>query len=178
MKKLITTIAALSAMAVLSVSAFAAAAGSDTIDDAIGENGSHDVAVKYDDSTNKTVYSVDIVWGAMQFNYSAGTWDPDTHTYAADGNAGFTPAAEDDDKVTVTNHTNKELEATVAYAQDASHTDITGAVTPDDPTTIATAVGTAVDAAPNQVFQLALSGAPAAQLPTYTKVGTLTVTLA
>jgi len=181
MKKIITSIIAVSMMAAISVPAFAAdTPASNTVTDItdLGDLGNHDVEVKYDDSTNETIYSIDIVWGAMQFNYSAGTWDPATHSYKNDDNsAGFTPVEEGADKVTITNHTNKALKATVAYSAEATYNGITGTVTPADATEIATAVKTAVADAPSKEFKLELGGAPADQIADYTKVGTLTITL-
>ncbi len=185
MKKVITSILAVSMLGAMSVTAFAGETPStptpETVTDFtnLGTAGNHEVQVKYDDSTNTTVYSVDIVWGDMQFDYSAGTWNPTTHSYTADANAGFKAAAEGGDKVTITNHTNKAVTATVAYTSEASYsTAITGAVTPAAATEIATAVGTATANAPKQEFTLALTGTPAAQLASYTKVGTLNITLA
>ncbi len=185
MKKVITSILAASMLGAMSITAFAGETPSTptptTVTDItnLGDNGSHDVKVKYDDSTNTTIYSVDIVWGDMQFDYSAGTWNPTTHSYSSDATAGFKAAAEGGDKVTITNHTNKAVTATVAYTSEASYSSaITGTVTPADATEIATAVGTETSAAPKQEFTLALGGAPADQLASYTKVGTLNITLA
>ncbi len=184
MKKVITSILAASMLGAMSVTAFAGETPStptpETVTDFtdLGTAGNHEVQVKYDDSTNTTVYSVDIVWGDMQFNYKAGTWNPATHSYTADATAGFTAATTGGDKVTITNHTNKAVTATVAYTQEASYNAITGSVTPAAATEIATAVETAVADAPKQEFTLALGGAPADQLTTYTKVGTLNITLA
>lgn len=177
MKKVITSILAVSMLGAMSVTAFAATDNT-TLEGGTSGGKTHDVEVKYDDSTNKTIYSVDIVWGDMQFDYSAGTWNPTTHSYSSDATAGFTAAAEGGDKVTITNHTNKAVTATVAYTSEASYTAISGTVTPADATPIATAVGTETSAAPKQEFTLALGGAPADQLASYTKVGTLNITLA
>lgn len=118
MKKLITSIIAASMTAALSVSAFAAD-GDPVTANTTGEAGSKEIQVKYDDSANTTVYSVDIVWGKMQFNYSAGTWDPASHSYnSGEGSgAGFTVVEEGGDKVTIKNHTNKAVTATVAYTK-------------------------------------------------------------
>ncbi len=174
MKKVITSILAVSMLGAMSVTAFAA--DNTTLEGGTTGDTSHDVQVKYDDSTNTTIYSVDIVWGDMQFNYSAGTWDPAQHKYT--GDTGFTPkTADTGNKVTITSHTNKELTASVAYANAGSY-NLTGTITPSGDQTIATAVGTTTDNPPKQEFTLALSGTLSAELADYTKVGTLTITLA
>lgn len=66
------------------------------------------------------VYKVDVAWGNMEFVYNAATikktWDPSTHTYKEE-----TPEVKgswsndlNSNKVTVTNHSNKALTATVS----------------------------------------------------------------
>ena len=72
-----------------------------------------------------TVYSVDVEWGAMTFQYETGSWDPDTHT-AATGR-GWVVYDNVNDKVlgdvqdainriTVTNHSNAAVYAKLTYA--------------------------------------------------------------
>ncbi len=90
----------------------------------------------------ETVYSVDVEWGAMTFQYETGRWDPDTHTMGAgrgwlvydnensevkvlDNN---TPDDQSDDildvqdainRVTVTNHSNAAVYAKLTYTDGA-----------------------------------------------------------
>ena len=88
-----------------------------------------------------TVYSVDVEWGAMTFQYENSTWDPETHT-SKDG-AGWQVYDSEADKVVVgddgtavtehaineikvTNHSNAGVWATLDYAGEAAYTDIKG----------------------------------------------------
>lgn len=88
-----------------------------------------------------TVYSVDVEWGAMTFQYENSTWDPKTHT-SKDG-AGWQVYDSVNDKVKVddkgaavtedaineikvTNHSNDKVWATLSYAKEAAYTDTDG----------------------------------------------------
>ncbi len=62
--------------------------------------------------------SVDISWGAMEFTYSDGTWDPQLHEYV---NPGWTVDEEDGDKVTVTNKSNVSLKAEVSFTPNSNY---------------------------------------------------------
>ena len=91
-----------------------------------------------------TVYSVDVEWGAMTFQYENSTWDPETHTsqpgagwQVYDSEADKVVVKDDGTKVTehaineikVTNHSNAGVWATLTYAGEATHTDTTGTFT-------------------------------------------------
>ncbi len=76
------------------------------------------------------VYSVDVEWGAMTFEYEASSWDPDTHT-AKDG-AGWVvydtatdkelgDAQDAINRVTVTNHSNAAVYAKLTYTGEAAY---------------------------------------------------------
>ena len=73
------------------------------------------------------IYSVQIEWGAMQFEYDYGSkWNPATHTYVAGNsgsrNGGWVASHLDgsNDKITVTNDSNYPISATFTYS-DSSH---------------------------------------------------------
>lgn len=73
-----------------------------------------------------TVYRVDITWGAMEFTYtdvSKDGWDTGTHQYNS-----VVPAAwswtDDTNKITVTNHSNTAVDASLAYQNNPGY-DIT-----------------------------------------------------
>lgn len=61
------------------------------------------------------VYSVDIVWGSMEFNYEvpAPIWDPVTHTYQDANEAGIWTCADGANKVTVHNRSNADVSVSV-----------------------------------------------------------------
>lgn len=72
---------------------------------------------------NAAVYKIDIAWGAMQFEFKndANNWDPDTHQYVTDEGTnkewiidGYVNG--ENNKITLTNHSNARVNATFAYA--------------------------------------------------------------
>lgn len=95
----------------------------------------------YGFTQDSTVYSVDVEWGAMTFQYENSTWDPENHksipgagwqvydsvndkvVVGADGKA----VKEDViNEIKVTNHSNAGVWATLTYAGEADHSDTTG----------------------------------------------------
>ena len=82
MKKILGLMIAVLLIATLTVSAVAA-----TIETATGSD-SADVKGKYVASTRTDVYSVEISWGAMEFDYEEGgeAWNTETHKWEADPN--------------------------------------------------------------------------------------------
>ena len=156
----------------------------DTID-RVGGTASHDVTATYVDGSSGgaggaggKVYSVDITWGDMAFTYTAeaGIWDPKTHTTTSSTGGVWTVNNTDGDKITVTNHSNTDVTATFSYAAASDFDGISG--TFDNASlNLASAVGTAVDEAPNGTAALSLSGALGSTTADNTKIGTITVTL-
>lgn len=124
MKKLIAAILALVMVMSLSVTAFAAETVGQTGSQTVGQNGSQNISVtaKYSDTvTTPDVYSVDITWDSMTFTYSeAGTrdWNPATHTYTENITAGWDKERAE---VTVTNHSNVDVDVTFNYVPDNTH---------------------------------------------------------
>ena len=142
----------------------------------------HDVTATYVDGssggTGGTVYSVDITWGDMAFTYTAaaGVWDPKTHTTTSSTGGTWKVNTEGGNTIKVTNHSNTDVTAAFSYAAVSGFGDISG--TFDNASLhLATAVGTAVDEAPNGTAALSLSGALDSTATTSTKIGTITVTL-
>lgn len=127
-----------------------------------------EVTAKYDAGDAGTaVYSVTISWGSMDFDYTSGAWNPSTHAYNGNWDK------DNDHTVTVTNHSNKAIIATLSYAVAESLKDnISGSF---DKTTmnLATAVGTAFENAPTDTATLTLAGT----LTETATVGTITVTI-
>ena len=172
MKKTIATLIAVLTFGSACMSAYAessmTAAGSD----------SADVKATYQvGGESTTVYSVDLEWGAMTFTYTdafEGTWNPATHSYDDATTASWTPNG---NTVKVTNHSNKAVDVTFAYAKASGYESVNGTL---DVVTknLATAVGTEVVSAPNVTSTLTLSGTLDSSATTATKVGTVTVTIA
>ena len=153
----------------------------DTIGTA-GGTASHDVTATYTTDTSGgaggTVYSVDITWGDMAFTYTAaaGTWDPANHTYTGAEGGVWTVDKDGGNTITVTNHSNTGVTAGFSYAADTGFEGITGTFD-NARLDLRTAVGTAVDEAPNGTAALSLSGALGSTTADNTKIGTITVTL-
>ena len=122
--------------------------------------------------------SVDIVWDAMDFTYTApsqGTWNPATHAYegqAAGGWSDNTPA------ITVKNHSNVALNATLGFTADVAgvigtFTEASGTAN-DNILELATAVDTEVSNAPTATANFGISGAA---IDADKTLGTITVTI-
>ena len=123
--------------------------------------------------------SVDLVWDAMDFTYTApsqGTWNPATHTYEGATEGGWsdnTPA------ITVKNHSNVALNATLGFTPDV--TGVVGTFTEasgtenDNILELATAEGTAVADAPTASANFGISGAA---IDADKTLGTITVAIA
>ncbi len=122
--------------------------------------------------------SVDIVWDAMEFTYAApsqGTWNPAAHAYEGATEGGWsdnTPA------ITVTNHSNVAVNATLAFT--AAVDGVVGAFTEasgtenDNILNLATAEGTEVANAPTATANFGISGTAIDATKT---LGTITVTI-
>ena len=172
MKKFLSVILALVIALSLSVTAFAAT-NDGTQDTEITVNGSF-----VSGTAGSSVISVDITWDAMDFTYTApsqGTWNPATHTYDGATEGGWsdnTPA------ITVTNHSNVAVNATLGFTADV--TGVVGTFTEasgtenDGVLELATAEGTAVANAPTATANFGISGAA---IDTTQTLGTITVTI-
>ena len=153
----------------------------------LGESSSHDVKATYESNgsggSSGTVYSVDITWDAMEFTYTQGAasvWLPDEHRYT---DAGESVWSSDSNTITVKNHSNAAVTATLSYTAAAGYTGITGSFTETSGTAddgilvLPTAVGTTRDNAPTATATLTLSGELASTVTSLTTIGTVKVTL-
>ena len=125
------------------------------------------------------IISVDVAWEAMDFTYSAssqGTWNPATHAYDGQTEGGWsdnTPA------ITVTNHSNVAVNATLGFTADV--TGVVGTFTEasgtenDNILNLATAEGTTLENAPTATANFGISGAA---IDADKALGTITVTIA
>lgn len=171
MKKVFVLILALMILAVPTI-VFAA-------ENTIHGTGSHsiDVQAKYTHGTSTPdVYSVDIAWGAMQFVYSAsGTrvWNPSTHQYTGNTTIGWSAVG---NTVTVTNHSNKDVNVTFAYTKASGFDGVSGTFSVNSDTLDAGALGN-VEGADSVSTKLTLSGTLASNVTSFTKVGSITVSL-
>lgn len=154
------------------------------ITDANGSD-SHDVYVTYQEgASSPTIYSVDIVWESMEFTYTAaskGTWNPSTHTFTDVGEASWSFA---NNKITVTNHSNADVNTSFSYTPAANFGAVNGAFVDvhknaihNATLTLRSAVGSTRDEAPSGTAYLSLTGELSSSLATQTICGTVTVTI-
>ena len=123
--------------------------------------------------------SVDIVWEAMNFTYTAasqGTWNPVTHIYDGATAGGW---SDNNPAITVKNHSNTDIYATLDFTTDV--TGIVGTFTEasgtanDNILELATAVGTEVANDPTATANFGINGAA---IDADQKLGTITVSIA
>lgn len=115
--------------------------------------------------------SVTVAWEEMNFTYTASVWDPDTHQYTGSG-----AWSTDTKTITVTNHSDVAVNATLAFTPEAG-SNVTGAFTgtgPGNTLSLATAVGTEVSSAPTASAEFRISGGSITESK---KIGTITVTI-
>lgn len=177
MKKILSLILALAMVMSLSVTAFAA----ENEDNGNDLNGGADINVTAKHvagGSTGTTYSVDITWTDMTFTYTDTTtkeWQPSDHSYkeVAGGSWDKTTAT-----VTVTNHSNASVQATVAYT-DGKADDGVNASFDKTTATLDAGVENQYDAADKEVFTLTISGTPTfAASETAQTIGSIKVTLA
>ena len=112
MKKLLVFLLTLSMIMGMTLSANAA-----TVTTIPGTDSAEVKATYNDAEGKKTIYSVDITWENLSFQYNeavVGTWNVGTHVYDGSAPAGWQTGT---GTITVTNHSNAGITATPTYAQ-------------------------------------------------------------
>lgn len=179
MKKMITSVVVAAMLLSTSMTALAA-----TIDTAQGTASKEVTATYVNEVTTPDVYDVDIAWDAMEFTYTiSGTyvWDSEAHEYQDNTSTAWTSS---ENTVTVTNHSNKSVTATLTY-DNAENDAITGEFSYEasdldtsDGITLATAEGTAYENADAFVATLTLDGALSeTETEGFQLIGYVTITL-
>ena len=91
----------------------------------IGDTDTNDVKATYAaEQEAKTVYSVDIAWGNMEYTYtieSEGRWNPKTHEFDEKSGTGRWTCSDGADKVKVTNHSNAAVKAAFTYGAESDY---------------------------------------------------------
>lgn len=149
--------------------------GQDASNPATGKGeGSYTINVtgNYTPATAGSTVSLDVAWDAMSFDYneaSTGTWIPGEHRYDT-SNAVAAGWSTDKKKITVTNHSDTEVTATLGFTN-TSGVDLVGTFYSYDGQStyqplsessfdLESAVGTEVSAAPKAEAWFGISGAP------------------
>ena len=172
MKKFLSVILALVMALSLSVTAFAATNDGSSPTE-ITVNGTYTPGTAADEKI-----SVDIVWEAMDFTYTApsqGPWNPATHAYEGATAGGW---SDNNPAITVTNHSNVAVNATLGFTPDVAgvigtFTEASGTEN-DNILELATAEGTEVENAPTATANFGISGAA---IDADKTLGTITVTI-
>lgn len=184
MKRLTAMLLALVMVFSLSVTAFADEAGTETTankataDKDSEYKASIDVNAKYISRLDsEKIISVDVAWQDMNFIYYAsqqGTWDPSEHKYTGETSAKWNKTTSD---ITVTNHSNAEVTATLSYTQ--SVTTVTGSLSASELTLESAAqekyMGENDDKAPSATSTFTIGGYM--ESSSSTDLGTITVAL-
>lgn len=179
MKKILCMLMVVAMMAVTSVTAFAA-----TIETATGSD-SANVNGKYVNAVCEDVYSVDVTWGAMEFDYYEGSqkWNTESHKWEADSEdpAGWT-VNNNSNTITLANNSSKAVNATFAFAANTEYTDLSGAFTYDN-AALTSALELELPAEDIAAKRYVVTFMPDGKIPeshgttAYAKMGTITVTL-
>ncbi len=179
MKKLFCFLMVVAMLATISTTALAA-----TVDTVNGSD-SADVKAKYNSTTPADVYSVDVTWGAMEFDYNAGgqKWDTENHKWVADEAA---PAGwevkNSSNAITLANHSSKAVDATFAFVTNAEYTELGGSFTYNN-AVLNAALELELPQADTAARNYVVSFNPNGSIPathsatTYAKIGTITITL-
>ena len=143
------------------------------------EDKSADIKATYQagkESTD-TVYSVDVNWGSLEYTYSSGvtkSWDPTTLKYKETSGTSSWTCQEGADKITVTNNSNADITASLAY--DKIDSNITGKFT-NSKIGLKSAEGTSVGESPSETTTLSLEGALSDTTAEKKQIGNVTVTI-
>ena len=171
MKKIISLTLALVLVLSLSVTAFAAT-NDGTEATSINVN-----ALYTDGVSTPEVISVNVEWGAMRFTYAvSGTnnWDAAMHEYVAATTEAWSA---DGNTVTVTNHSNIAVKANLAFEADAAYSTVAGSFDQNE-LTLKSGEGLAYAEADQATAALTLAGTLDSTVTSFTKVGTVTVSIA
>lgn len=143
------------------------------------EDSSADIKATYQagKENTDTVYSVDVKWGSLEYTYSSGvtkSWDPTTLKYKETSGTSSWTCQDGADQITVTNNSNADITASLAYAKTDSN--ITGTFT-NSKIGLKSAEGTSVGESPSETTTLSLKGALSNTTAEKQEIGNVTVTI-
>lgn len=130
-----------------------------------------------------TVYSVDISWGSLEYTYkegSKGTWNPTIQKYEGAVEGGWS-CANGADTITITNHSNAAITASLGFTANTGYSDIAGTFYNNNTVitslSLKSAEGLATDSAPTASAKLKISG-KLSESSEKQNVGSVTVSIA
>lgn len=142
---------------------------------AASEQQSEPVYLNYTFTAAREVVSIDVLWESMDFVYNAGSaqgkWNTETHAYDT-----ITPTWEKtDSKITVKNHSNKNITANFAFKQ-AENAPCTGTLS-ELSVALDSAVGKDLDETPSGSTVFTISGSIPSTQTEQVDLGTISVTV-
>ena len=135
------------------------------------------VTAKYSAGTVTDIYSVDIQWGSMVFEYTdeSRVWNPEKHKYDV---TGASWSCDDGaNEVKVTNHSNNPITVELTYTPSNAYSEITGEFDIASKTLGAAEENSATESAPNFTALLSLDGELSKDVTSNTVIGYAKVTL-
>lgn len=160
------------------------AAMATTIDTATGAD-SAEVKAKYNSTIPADVYSVDVTWGAMEFDYNAGgqKWDTENHKWVSDENAPAGWSVKNaSNTVKIANHSSKAVNAKFDFSANIEYEELSGSFTYDN-APLTSVLNLELPKADTAAKEYVVSFTPSGDIPathsatTYAKVGAITITL-
>lgn len=147
---------------------------------------SQDVKAKYNDGAYSQLYSVNVSWGDMQFDYYQADqlWDEENYKWVDDpqSTSGWKTVNDDSNKITIENHSSTAVNASLAFAANDQYTELSGAFTYDGAKLIAP-LALELPAENTPAKQYVVTFDPEGKIPethsdtTYAKMGAITLTL-
>ena len=143
------------------------------------EDSSADIKATYQagKENTDTVYSVDVKWGSLEYTYSSGvtkSWDPTTLKYKETSGTSSWTCQDGADQITVTNNSNADITASLAYA--GTESNITGTFS-NSKIGLKSAEGTNAGEGPSGTTALSLNGALSDTTASKKEIGNVTVTI-
>lgn len=174
MKKFLSILALVLVVAMCASFAVSAAENKTITSVTTGNTATGDITLTYNEAQpdNATVYSVDVKWTDVAFEYNAGTtkWNPTTHQYDISNEDGAWVSGNNTASVKVDNHSNAKVNVAVTYAKATNG--LAANVTNGSFELAATAVG---GTAATKTATITATEVPTAA--TAETVGTITVTI-
>ena len=143
------------------------------------EDSSADIKATYQagKENTDTVYSVDVKWGSLEYTYSSGvtkSWDPTTLKYKETSGTSSWTCQDGADQITVTNNSNADITASLAYA--GTESNITG-IFSNSKIGLKSAEGTNAGEGPSGTTTLSLKGALSDTTAQKKEIGNVKVTI-